>query len=511
MTPPKPFVYGLRRSIINIPTDVSVSAENLSIMKRNSLTIDSIDGIKKLPPKIQDIEKESTIVEAAPAKPAPQEVVKSPEMAKPMPDKVKTPVVSTPEVDTNTPNTVIGAKENSVASVSVKGGIRGRGKFLEEMIDDSKPKTSTRPTIDQIEVTTIKDGDVIEVTAVLNHHSLYIRSMDFNDEYVKLTQAVIHASATALPITGIPEKNQIVLAPFEGAYYRALILSYDRDLDQMSVAFIDYGNTDWISRKSLKNLSEDLLKHRRQPIRVFLKDVEKDVDDDEKANMKAYLKQLEYNEFKVKSKNPIIATKSTVELIDMKTDKIINKSVAKLAKERYFETQIQKKQLDVECETVLIIESRRFAKEAIVTCVLQSDGTKFSEQHEVIQEYGESIKNDGAYSPRHLELCVVKILEEDDPIWYRAQYQQQLVDGRAQVALIDYGITDNVLENDIRVFNKKLVFECLALTCSVKKGVAPKAEMLSKLTTFARAKTVSIKPVEGTAVHAVDFEWGSIH
>lgn len=335
--------------------------------------------------------------------------------------------------------------------------------------------------------------------------------MAFNDEYLKLNQAVIHATDQAQSIQGIPERNEIVLAPFEGQYYRALILSDNRDLDQMSVAFIDFGNTDWVSRKTLKNLPEDLIKYRRQPIRVFLKDVEKDVDEGESEKMKAYLKGLEYNEFKVKSKTPIVATKSMVELIDMKTDKIVNKSVAKLAKERYFETHIEKKVLDAEGVTVLIIENRRLAKEAIVTCVLQSDGSSFSQQHEVIQTYGESIKNDAAYSPRHLELCVVKILEEDEPIWYRAQYQQQLVDGRAQVALIDYGVTENVLENDIRLFHKKLLFECLALTCSVKKGVAPKAEMLNKLVAFARGKVVSIKPVEGTAVHAVDFEWGSIH
>lgn len=106
----------------------------------------------------------------------------------------------------------------------------------------------------------------------------------------------------------------------------------------------------------------------------------------------------------VKAENQIIYSKSMVELIDMKTNKTTNESVAMLAKERYFGNTIQ-----MEAETVVITEHRRFVKEGFVTCVLCSDGTKFEKQHEDIQAYGESI------------------LEENEPIWYRAIYVQKLV------------------------------------------------------------------------------------
>lgn len=54
-----------------------------------------------------------------------------------------------------------------------------------------------------------------------------------------------------------PNKGQIVIAPFcDGNNYRAMVM--DVKDDKAKIAYIDFGNIDYVSVKELKVLPEDL-------------------------------------------------------------------------------------------------------------------------------------------------------------------------------------------------------------------------------------------------------------
>lgn len=184
-----------------------------------------------------------------------------------------------------------------------------------------------------------------------------------------------------------------------------------------------------------------------------------------------------------------------------------------MTKQRFFENQINRKRVDSIGETVLITENGRMSNEDLFTVLLEGDTLDFLAQCNAIEAYGDSIKNEPPYVPLHSGICIVKMMKENYTDWYRAQYLQRLIDGRALVRLIDYGINQIVDENLFRSINKKMMFTSKTLLCVIKStsDLLISEMIINKLTPPTKIKSISIEPIEGSIIHAIHFNLNSLH
>lgn len=503
--------------------DKSISVENISIVnaeiRKNSFqAIDAPDSGMRTPTtsekqvvKPSPIKITKTIEQTVAHEPPKPKYVEEPKPAKMAEEPVKAVANRSPSVETikkADPIEPIVAKTESSSKRST--GRSMIGTFLEERLDSMKINIEPKSAMEEIDTYTIDNGDIVQICSIPNHFSVFVRSTKTDDEFARIIVAVNEAAAKAPTPSIYPSRSDLVLAPFEGEYYRALVLHVNLDEKNLNVAFIDFGNKADVSFDSIKICNDDLKKYRRLPVRVFLKNVEHDVDAHESEAMMEYLKKFEYADVKIRCDDSKIVAKSMVELIEMKTDKVINETVAGMAKKRFYIVDIERKQVNSVNESILIIEARNL-KESAITGVLKSNASQFGDQHSIIQKYGNTVKMAPAYAPRHLEMCVVKIMDDEEPVWYRAQFHTLLANGRAQVGLLDYGINENVLENDIRPFDEQLAFECLSLTCQiVTDAVIPKSEMKNKLKMYTYICAKSIKFHADTKDHSIEFDWSSV-
>lgn len=138
----------------------------------------------------------------------------------------------------------------------------------------------------------IPNNSEVFITHVRNHQSVYIRSAITNDEYAKLITEVEEAAKTQPKLNVYPNRQDIVMAPFEGMYYRAMVINTDKDSGTVKVGFIDFGNSDEVRFAHMKSLPEELRTHRRLIIMVNLKNLNGEYEPNEVAGMLNYLGDL---------------------------------------------------------------------------------------------------------------------------------------------------------------------------------------------------------------------------
>lgn len=74
----------------------------------------------------------------------------------------------------------------------------------------------------------IPNDSEVYITHVKNNRIVYIRSVATDEEYTKLITEVDAASKTAPKLTDFPAKNDMIMAPFDGMFYRALVVNADK-------------------------------------------------------------------------------------------------------------------------------------------------------------------------------------------------------------------------------------------------------------------------------------------
>lgn len=99
--------------------------------------------------------------------------------------------------------------------------------------------------------------------------------------------------------------------------------------------------------------------------------------------------------------------------------------------------------VDVTNQEIMIMNSRN----NIISCILSQDYKQFVQLNKDVQNQGQAQAKKPPYEPLLKEICLALI----NDYWYRVEYQQELIDERAQVALIDYGSIEVVSKRNIRV------------------------------------------------------------
>lgn len=198
------------------------------------------------------------------------------------------------------------------------------------------PKSAAQP-INGLITATIPNNSEVFITHVRSHRTVYIRSALTNDDYMKLITEVEEASKTQPRLTVFPGKNDVVMAPFDGIYYRGMVISGDKASGIVKIGFIDFGNSEEVPFSHLKSLPENLQKYGRLVVQVALKDIHDDYESNEKENMCKHLNELcnEAVGLKVKSDNAEITAKDSVELFDLITNQSISEVFDGMIQKRY--------------------------------------------------------------------------------------------------------------------------------------------------------------------------------
>lgn len=140
-----------------------------------------------------------------------------------------------------------------------------------EVVSQPKPATPevVKPT------TTIypppASNSRIIITYVINHRKVYIRSgePDASQDYIRTQLDCAEYEKTAPPMRGLPSKGDILLARFDGQFYRALVLNVI-SAEEITVGFIDFGNKATVSFNDTKTLSAELQSRPRHTVQVTL-------------------------------------------------------------------------------------------------------------------------------------------------------------------------------------------------------------------------------------------------
>lgn len=172
------------------------------------------------------------------------------------------------------------------------------------------------------------------------------------------------------------------------------------------------------------------------------------------------LNKWKHNRFSVQSTNTI-APNTIVDLVHIVNGMSLTKVCSDVIEKRWYIDEIGKKSIG-ECKDVnlTIVEIESLSK-GFICCVLQSDLAQFANQMGDLNKSGDTLRNSGnKYSPDKLEMCLVLYEDEaQEELWYRAQYQQSLVNERAQVGLIDFGISVFVDKSKIRKFDERFAYD----------------------------------------------------
>lgn len=181
----------------------------------------------------------------------------------------------------------------------------------------------------------IENDSKVIIVEVRDHKTLYIRSVATNEEYLTLMSDVAKAEVTAPDLKSYPTPRvDLVLAPFGGIYYRALVLECNKLTRSIRVAFIDFGNEEEVLFDQLKVLPDELAKRIRLTLKVKLKNVKENPEQKEAMAMKQFLENMSdmntCKTLKVHGEDEYIRRNDTVELFDLDTNQSINEKLNRL-------------------------------------------------------------------------------------------------------------------------------------------------------------------------------------
>lgn len=299
---------------------------------------------------------------------------------------------------------------------------------------------------------TIPNNSEVMITYAKSHNTVYLRSALKAEDFAALITKVEYAARSAPNLSSYPLRDELVIAPFEGAYYRAMAISSDMKSHDVKVGFIDFGNPAVVQFDTLKVLPEELKALPREIIMVSLKNISPDANQNEMQAMKTHLEELCGNEkvLKITGDQATIGARAEVELFDVISNQSVNQTLNAMVSKHYTMDDIEMNVVRGSGHLLMPIGEDKLS-ENYITCIENDKIQKFMAEDESVQQYGVASKNEPAYKPKNKELCVVKFKEDGEDIWYRCLYQQELVNDKAQVYCIDYGKILKVKGNDIRV------------------------------------------------------------
>lgn len=118
----------------------------------------------------------------------------------------------------------------------------------------------------------------VKITFVVNQRMLFVRPGDADADvaFVKCINDTVKYAKKAEHLKLMPQIGELVLAPFDNYYQRAMVLKHILKENQVAVAFIDFGNIEVLEFAALKKISPELKQIKRFATKIILKNVDQD-------------------------------------------------------------------------------------------------------------------------------------------------------------------------------------------------------------------------------------------
>lgn len=180
---------------------------------------------------------------------------------------------------------------------------------------------------------------------------------------------------------------------------------------------------------------------------------------DERAALEAYLGNWIHKRFQVFAKDEVLPF-GTVDLKTITDGTSLTNECLKLIEKRWKISDIDEMVFVERSNVDVVVVDNENLSKGFICCIFKDDLERFADQMEAITKYGEEeVANTHAYVPEISELCIVYKPDDDGTkAWYRAQFQQKLISRRAQVGLIDFGVTATVWMKNIRKFDQRFSY-----------------------------------------------------
>ncbi|CAO1419442.1 unnamed protein product [Diamesa hyperborea] len=275
---------------------------------------------------------------------------------------------------------------------------------------------------------TIVKKSIVVITAISSINRLYIRQV--GGDYNKIVAKIAAYVSKAKKQDTFPEVDDVVLAPFDGIFYRAQILSInapDTKGNDLIVLFIDYGNISKVSSKNLRKLDYIHRQLKRHAFKVTLSDVNCSIVSE--ASMQ-YLNDLLSNKENLEVADVIINHNDRfVTLLKSSTRENVNKTIMKLSvvqevtdnEEVVMCDDIKPLPLPTGQNITLFVTDCNHLDHGFIGCMPMDSVQALLQTEKAIEEYGFRTK-DMKYSPIKNELCLILV----DKHWYRAAVVEQL-------------------------------------------------------------------------------------
>lgn len=223
-----------------------------------------------------------------------------------------------------------------------------------------------------------------------------------------------------------------------------------------------------LSTEDLKEMPDSIVDDRMAvPIKLNLPT---NLSKDEEVAIADALNKWCHNRFQVQSgANSVIRPYSMVDLLRIDNRSSLTHKCLNMIQKRWKIDDIEEKRIGKSENVDLFIVDNENLDKGFVCCVLVKDIDEFMAKMLQISNYGKTLANIEPYQPEKFEMCIALQFDDDGTeVWYRAQFQQNLQDGRAQVGLIDFGVSSIVQTVNIRKFEDQFGFGCLNFMCKIR-------------------------------------------
>lgn len=192
--------------------------------------------------------------------------------------------------------------------------------------------------------------------------------------------------------------------------------------------------------------------------------------DSEKSAVNTILLKWRYNRFQVHAdSNNTVTPLSTVDLINIQDQTSLLCKCLDVIEKRFYLNDIAKITAGEKVNVNLAVLEQIEVAKGFFCFIFTDDLNTFAERFATLERYGSCLAEKEPHLPNPSELCLVLFPDDDgSPFWYRAEFQVDLENERAQVRLIDFFVTAVVPLCNIRKFEQQFAYEQLSFIGKIR-------------------------------------------
>lgn len=320
-----------------------------------------------------------------------------------------------------------------------------------------------KPKIDEMTFAEVKNGDIVELSSIEDHTTLYIRAIKHDEKMINMLAKMNKQKHNKLSLFVPLKKNDIVLMKHAGDFTRASVIDDERS----TLRLIDIGTAVQFEADDVRYISPEVFVATILAVSVHLK-LPIDLCQAEKTAVISHLAKQAHKRFMVCSSKNLVEANDIIDLKNIQNNRSVTLECLGHVEVKMSITDIKTKKIRAQDVDLVIVDNSYLSK-GFICCVLKEDAALFATQVKSLSDFGESLASGEPYIPTKFELCLVCFPDENqERLWYRGQFQQILAGGKAQIGLIDFASEVIVSACDIKKMDRLHGYERISLICKIR-------------------------------------------